>query len=610
MSSFGVLPEGFRQKTLEEIIAELEEAERAAFGSDINTQADSVLGQLNGIFADQISQVWEVALGVYRALYPDSASGEALDNVAAITGTTRLPAAPSTVTLLLNLDAAATLPVGRIVSVGALGEQWETTEEVTNAGADRTIVEVEAESSNTGQVVGNESTINTIVTPVSGWSAKALVETASVEPFKLEDGLVLEITVDNGDVQEVEFDTADFVDIAAATAAEIVDVINDNTTGCTATERTDGGIRIESDTDGDGSALEISSDSDANPILGFPHEPTEGFNWSRSAKLTSEESEDFVLVNNQTLVVVVDGGSPQTVTFLTADFVAIATAKAAEVAAKISSSLTGARAYDYAGQVRIESLTTGVSSSIEVTGGSANAALGFAEDDPTIGTSGDATPGNDIESDSDFRLRREQLLRASGAATVEAIRAAVRALDDVLQALVFENTTDATDVNGLPPHSFEVVVSGGDDTEIGEEIFDVKPAGIATYRDPGAAGRTVEVTDSQGFTHDINFTRPTEIEMWIEIEIEIDASEFGGGDEDSGIEEVQDALKALGDSLQVGDDVVINRFIAEAFTITGVTDVTDIKIDDVDPPVGIVNFAVAIRELATFSTARITVNIA
>ena len=56
MSSFGVIPEGFNEKTLDILLEEIQEAERAAFGPNINTQAESVLGQLNGIFAAKYAE--------------------------------------------------------------------------------------------------------------------------------------------------------------------------------------------------------------------------------------------------------------------------------------------------------------------------------------------------------------------------------------------------------------------------------------------------------------------------------------------------------------------------------------------------------------------------
>src|SRR5262245_16910771 len=95
MTSFGVTPEGFKQKTTQDLLAEVQDAERATFGPGINLLATSVFGQLNGVFVGRLGELWEVAAAIYRSLYPDSASGEALDNVAAITGALRLGAVKS-----------------------------------------------------------------------------------------------------------------------------------------------------------------------------------------------------------------------------------------------------------------------------------------------------------------------------------------------------------------------------------------------------------------------------------------------------------------------------------------------------------------------------------
>lgn len=92
---------------------------------------------------------------------------------------------------------------------------------------------------------------------------------------------------------------------------------------------------------------------------------------------TSGNSETYVIVDGQTLTVAVDGAGALTATFNTADFSNIALATAAEVAAVITTDITGATAADVSGSVVITSDTTGATSSIQVTGGTVNTALGF-----------------------------------------------------------------------------------------------------------------------------------------------------------------------------------------------------------------------------------------
>jgi hypothetical protein len=109
--------------------------------------------------------------------------------------------------------------------------------------------------------------------------------------------------------------------------------------------------------------------------------------------------------------------------------------------------------------------------------------------------------------------------------------------------------------------------------------------------------------------HDIKFTRPTEIDMYVEIDVSVDATAFGGGIQAAGILQIQEAIVAIGDDLAIGDDVVINKLLCAAFDVTGVIDVAAIKIEDTFPPTNTANIPIATRELARFATARVTVNV-
>ena len=88
--------------------------------------------------------------------------------------------------------------------------------------------------------------------------------------------------------------------------------------------------------------------------------------------------EPFTLLDGQTLIVAVDGGSPQTITFSTGDFLDIGNARATEVQAVIAGALTGAVAHSSGtGHVVLTSSTTGRHSRVEAVGGTA--VLGFTE---------------------------------------------------------------------------------------------------------------------------------------------------------------------------------------------------------------------------------------
>jgi uncharacterized phage protein gp47/JayE len=167
---YGVTDTGFIVKPLEVILEELAAAQRATIDPNWNTEADSLAGQYNGIFADQIAQAWEALEAEYYALSRD-ADGNALDIIGALTGTARRGATKSVVTLTLSLNASITVPAGSIVSVaGDPSIRVVTLADAVNGGSPGT-VDVEAEAETAGAVTANPSTLTVIDTPVAGWTS-------------------------------------------------------------------------------------------------------------------------------------------------------------------------------------------------------------------------------------------------------------------------------------------------------------------------------------------------------------------------------------------------------------------------------------------------------
>jgi uncharacterized phage protein gp47/JayE len=181
----------------------------------------------------------------------------------------------------------------------------------------------------------------------------------------------------------------------------------------------------------------------------------------------------------------------------------------------------------------------------------------------------DAVVGTDIETDPAFRIRREALLTVSGKGTVDTIRAKLLLVDGVSEALVFENTTDVVDGNGVPAHAIECVVLGGTDADVAQAIFDDKAAGIATHGDDISE----VIVDSQGTNHTIEASRADSIEMFIDITVITDGNYPTDGDT-----QVAAQLAALGDTLNIGDDAIYDQFRAETLeTAGGVSGVVDIQ---------------------------------
>lgn len=88
---------GLTRPRLDELKTTLDNDLTAAFGP-INTNPDSVLGQLNGIHAAALDDLYELAEDVYNSMYPSSAEGISLDRAVSLIGLVRIPAAPVVVT--------------------------------------------------------------------------------------------------------------------------------------------------------------------------------------------------------------------------------------------------------------------------------------------------------------------------------------------------------------------------------------------------------------------------------------------------------------------------------------------------------------------------------
>jgi len=101
------------------------------------------------------------------------------------------------------------------------------------------------------------------------------------------------------------------------------------------------------------------------------------FNGS-AAQIPAGGTGPFALADGQTLTLRFDGGVEQTVIFSSGEFADIGTATSSELAAVINAQIADGKATAEEGLLALVSNTEGTSSQVEVTGGTANAALGFA----------------------------------------------------------------------------------------------------------------------------------------------------------------------------------------------------------------------------------------
>lgn len=439
---YGVVPEGFNPKPLQDIKTDLEAAYRAVFGAGVDVSASSPFGQEIGIMAERLAELWSVGEAAYGSAFPDSATGASLDLVAALGGVTRIPAAYSTVSVTLAGTATA-VPSGTVVSNG-LGVRWATTALATK-------VALTAWATSTGYSTGDRRTANgnAYLATASGTSAGAGTGPSGTGT-----------AITDGTVVWAYIGTGTAVVDANAQAENI------------------------------------------GPVSG--------------------------------------------------------------IARSINT---------------IETPVSGLSSALNIL---------------------DAQVGRVEETDAELRVRREIAIRAIGGATVDAIRSNVLSVSGVTDCYLFENDSDITDVNGLPPHTFEAVAAGGTDLAVATAIFDKKAAGIGTY------GTTTQpVTDDQAQVHQIKFSRPSVVNVWVVLTVKVDFGTFPL----DGSDQVKAALVAYQEAnLRVGIDVRSAALVSTIFAIPGVLDLGGLPFIGTAPsPVTSATIVLTNRQIADFDTSRITV---
>tara|TARA_R110000851_G_scaffold96792_2_gene209944 strand:+ start:25771 stop:26949 length:1179 start_codon:yes stop_codon:yes gene_type:complete len=221
----------------------------------------------------------------------------------------------------------------------------------------------------------------------------------------------------------------------------------------------------------------------------------------------------------------------------------------------------------------------------------------------TVTNLADADEGTDEETDVELRARRDKSVAKDAQAIIDAIFSGVGDILGVTQTVVLENDTNLVDTNGLPPHSFEVIVVGGLDTDIGDVIWLKKPAGILSF-----GTSTVVVLDSQGLPHDISFSRPTEVDIFVEVVVSKFPDYPVDGDDRiaQAIVDYANGELVAGRGFSLSDDVIYTRLYTPINSIQG-HEIDTLFIDTTASPAAVVNIPIGVNEISTFTLANILV---
>jgi uncharacterized phage protein gp47/JayE len=219
----------------------------------------------------------------------------------------------------------------------------------------------------------------------------------------------------------------------------------------------------------------------------------------------------------------------------------------------------------------------------------------------------EATPGRYQESNAAFRLRQILSTGTPGQNLLESLFGQLSNLDEVTAVRIYQNRTNVTDGNGLPPHSFMPIVQGGADADIAPIVWVNSPAGI------GSVGSTaVIVTDAQGYPVSVSFQRPTETDIYVDITIVKDSSYPADGDETIRTNIILHAAGLLIEDTNfagfgIGEDIELSRIYTPTNLIQGHY-VSDLKIGLSFGAVAASNLSLAFDAIGNFDITRIKIN--
>lgn len=122
--------------------------------------------------------------------------------------------------------------------------------------------------------------------------------------------------------------------------------------------------------------------------------------------------------------------------------------------------------------------------------------------------------------ETDIELRQSYIVKSalrSNTMIQSIVAELLNNIKDVESASGYENDLDVVNERGMPPHSVEIIVEGGDNTEIAKAILRRKAGGIQTY------GKVVvNVPGEYGDTIPIRFNRPEYLITWLKVKLEGD----------------------------------------------------------------------------------------
>lgn len=128
--------------------------------------------------------------------------------------------------------------------------------------------------------------------------------------------------------------------------------------------------------------------------------------------------------------------------------------------------------------------------------------------------------GQLAETDVEFRKSYVDKIYNRSSSMLESIKSAIlENVQGVLSVAPYENDTNEVDEMGRWPHSVEVVVDGGDATEIAQQILNTRAGGISTF---GSVETVLHGVYGEEIV--VRFNRPTYVKVWFKVGVTLSRS--------------------------------------------------------------------------------------
>lgn len=246
----------------------------------------------------------------------------------------------------------------------------------------------------------------------------------------------------------------------------------------------------------------------------------------------------------------------------------------------------------------------------------------------TVNNGSDATPGEEQESDAEFRNRIKSSLNINSTAALTAITSSVASIDNVIQVKGYENTTDSAvilnDIFKIPAHSIAIIVDYNETdvenqdvaTQIAGAIYKKKTigAGYIEKQTDAAIPYLVEINyndENDNADHTVVFAKP--IVHDVACTVNVLRKNYSGddltGDIKNAIAQFLAGNNAEVDRVEIGG--VLSPFEIAAAVSSSIPEifVVSVTIGDVGSSQSTANISLGEAEKLNLSASNITVNI-